>query len=740
MKIHDRIDSLTERNWLDPATAERLKNNGTVLPAELADKMIENVVGVFGLPLAVAPNFRINGRDYVVPMVVEEPSIVAAVSGAARIVRDSGGFAVVADDPLLVGQILLTGVADIDMASRELAKHRSELVSLANRVQPNLKVRGGGARELEVHNIALPSVNEAASQPALVLHLLVDTRDAMGANLVNSMCEGIAPRIEALASGTALLKIVSNLADRSLVTARATIRIADLASHGRTAESVRDAIILANDFAWADRHRAATHNKGIMNGIDAVAIATGNDWRSIEAGAHAYAARDGAYRSLTRWFSDADGNLCGELVVPLRVGIVGASLQANPAVQVGLQIAGAGSAAELACVMGAVGLAQNFAALRALVTEGIQKGHMTLHARSVAASAGTPQRHFATVVEGLIASGDIKVRKARELLAGVEEGNDRCEPHTSGAAVEVHGEAAGKVILFGEHAAVYGRHVLALPLASSVTAFLREREGATTVTLIEPGIAGTTACPLVPAALHELVDLVTRQLGLEGRHFEIRLHSRIPRAAGLGSSAAVAVALLRAFSKVFDLRLSNEDVNSLAFECEKLAHGNPSGIDNTVATYGQAILYRRDEARAAQPLALSRFPPLVIAASGVRSTTREQVAAVQERRAAMTERYDAIFDEIGRMSVAGAAALTRDDYADLGLLMNLCHGLLNAIGVSTPELERMVCIARNNGALGAKLTGAGGGGSIVAICPDTQDRVERALIAAGYRTVRLANG
>ena len=729
MTIDERVDVLLERSWLDTATALRLKSGAMVLPRDSADKMIENVIGVFGLPLAVAPNFTINGRDCMVPMVVEEPSIVAGVSNAARLARAAGGFTVEAGDPLLIGQLLLIGATDADAIVRKLEGHKPELLALANSLQPNLEARGGGARDIEFFSTELPSADEAGgrvSQPALVLHILVDTRDAMGANIVNSMCEGIAPRIEELTSGTVVLRILSNLADRSLVTARATILLGDLGEDGRSGESVRDAIILATEFARADPHRASTHNKGIMNGIDAVAIATGNDWRSVEAAAHAYAARDGAYRSLTRWYADDSGNLAGELVLPLKVGTVGGSLQTNPAVQVGLQLAGVGSAVELACVMGAVGLAQNFAALRALVTRGIQKGHMMLHARSVAASAGTPQPYFERVVEGLVKSGDVKIRKARELLASFAV--DR-------SGIEVHGEAAGKVILLGEHAAVYGRHVLALPLPRAVTASVQECGHETTVVFHDAGDGEGSSASLMPAAL-QMVDLIALELGLEGRHFAIELLSRIPRAAGLGSSAAVAVALVRAFSRVFDLGLSDETVNSLAFDCEKIAHGDPSGIDNTVATYGRPVMYRKNAVSPAELLNLAAFPPLVIAVSGLRSGTKEQVAAVRERRATMTDRYEAIFDEIDRITVTGSAALARQDYAELGLLMNLCHGLLNAIGVSTPELERMVDIARSHGALGAKLTGGGGGGSIVALCPASQDRVAQALKDAGYRTLQ----
>jgi hydroxymethylglutaryl-CoA reductase len=725
MTPEERIDVLLERQWLDAETAARLRSGAALLSAEGADRMVENVIGVFGLPLAVAPNFRINGRDYVVPMVVEEPSIVAAVSGAAKLSRSGGGFIVDAGESLLIGQILLTGVADPAATVLVLERAKEELLRRANGVQPNLVARGGGARYVEFFQRPLAGKPD---ETAVVVHLLVDTRDAMGANTVNSMCEGIAPHIEKLTSGIVVLRILSNLADRSLVTARTTILLSELGVHGHNAESVRDAVVLATRFADSDPYRAATHNKGIMNGIDAVAIATGNDWRSIEAGAHAYAARSGAYRSLTTWRADSEGNLAGELQLPLKVGVVGGSLESNAGVAVGRQIAGVASAAELAAMMAAVGLAQNFAALRALVTHGIQKGHMSLHARSVAASAGTPPRHFDTVVKGLIESGDIKIRKAQQLLAAVDGEQE------SHAAIDVHGRAAGKVILLGEHAAVYGRHALALPLAAAVSASVRECGTEMRTEFRESG-QGRILSRKTSEGLTELVNLIVDRLELQGRQFAVRVQSGIPRASGLGSSAAVAVAIIRAFDNVCGIGLSNEAINSLAFDCEKLAHGNPSGIDNTVATYGDAVLYCNALTPPAKPLLLSELPPIVVAVSSSKAGTKEQVAAVGRRHARLGEHYDAVFDEIDAISVEGAAALVSGDYGRLGMLMNLCHGLLNAIEVSTPELERMVDIARRNGAAGAKLTGAGGGGSIVALCPDSKGRVAQAIRDAGYRII-----
>lgn len=728
LSVAERIEALVTAGWLDEGAASRLRAGAP--GSEVADRMVENVIGVFALPLAVAPNFTINGRDFVVPMVVEEPSVVAGVSSAAKLARFGGGFTVTATDPVLVGQIQLVDVADIPAALAALAAAADELVARANALQPALVERGGGARGIETFRHRLPDGTEC-----VVLHLLVDTRDAMGANLVNTMCEGLAHEVERLASGRAALKILSNFADRSIVTATAAIPAAGLAGGGSPGEQVRDAIVQATGLANADRYRAVTHNKGIMNGIDALAIATGNDWRAIEAAAHAWAARGGAYRSLTQWTVDADGRLAGKLEMPLKVGIVGGSLRANPAVETAFALLGVESATELAQVMGAVGLAQNLAALRALVTHGIQKGHMRLHARSVAASVGTPPEHFERLVKRLVASGEIKPRKARQLLQELVAGDFSAAG--SDERMPVHGTASGKVILLGEHAVVYGRHALALPIEHAVEVSLDETDAPSRPEFADAGVP-SSAASRVADHLRELLEFVQRRLDLADRHFRLRVRSRIPPAMGLGSSAAVAVAIVRAFDRVLALELSDAAVNALAFDCEKLAHGSPSGIDNTLATYGRPILFRKDAAGLPQTLELAGPVPLVVAASSARGITREQVAGVAVRFGRTRDRYNGIFDEMDAISIDGAKALTAGDYVALGALMNICHGLLNALEVSTPELERMVQVARSAGAAGAKLTGAGGGGSIVALCPGKVDVVQRALQAAGYRIVRMA--
>ena len=725
MNPGERIDALAERNWLDAETAARLRSAAALLDRHGADHMIENVIGVFGLPLAVAPNFVINGRDAIVPMVVEEPSIVAGVSGIARLSRAGGGFTAVASESLLVGQVLLVDVGDPERATVSLQAASGELLALANSREPRLVARGGGARAIEVAR------HEVAGKPVLALHLMVDTRDAMGANLVNTMCEHIAPAAARFASGRAVLKILSNLAERSLVTASVTIPLAALRGGRRRPEEVRDDIVLANAFALTDPHRAATHNKGIMNGIDAVALATGNDWRAVEAAAHAFAARDGRYQALTRWAAGPGGDLAGEITLPLKVGIVGGSLRSNPGAVIGLALAGAKTARELAEMMAAVGLAQNLAALRALVTEGIQKGHMRLHARSVAASAGTPPGEFERVVDALIESGDIREWKAAELLTEAKAPGRWRESAPQGSA-------CGKVILLGEHAAVYDRHVLALPIERAAGAWVREIDGVTRLTVTEPGRSATfvvseSGVDGVPG----LLAFIVRELGLAGRHFDVRLDLRIPTAMGLGSSAAASVAIVRAFDTVFEMRLGDREIDRIAFACERLAHGNPSGIDNTLATWGRPVLFRRSASPPVRQIELTDTPPLVVAASGIRGITREQVSAVEQRYRRLGAPYEALFDQIDALAQAGAAALVESDYDTLGGLMNVCHGLLNAMQVSTPELENMVQVARAHGAVGAKLTGAGGGGSIVALCPGRVSEVAAALAQAGYRIVGM---
>lgn len=384
-----------------------------------ADKMVENVVATYGLPLGVAANFVVNGRDVLVPMVIEEPSVVAGASYAARLARAGGGFQAETTEPLMIGQMQVLGLSDLDTAAAQVMAGKQRLLDLANSTDPVVVSLHGGARDVEVR--AIPA---SPAGPMLVVHLLYDCRDAMGANMVNTACEALAPVVEELTGGRVNLRILSNLADRRLARARCIIPAAELATAELPGELVAQRIVEAYALAAVDPYRAATHNKGIMNGIDAVVLATGNDWRAIEAGAHAYAARDGLYRSLSTWAYDPAGPaLVGSLELPLAVGTVGGATRVHPLARFALQLMGVKSARDLAEIMAAVGLAQNLAAIRALATEGIQRGHMALHARQIAAAAGARPDEVDRIAAALVAERQIRAERAQELLAALRAGS-----------------------------------------------------------------------------------------------------------------------------------------------------------------------------------------------------------------------------------------------------------------------------------------------------------------------------
>ncbi len=400
----ERLRRVAEFANLTPEEQELLRRFGA-LDEATANRMIENVVGVFQLPLGIAVNFLINGRDYLIPMAIEEPSVVAAASNAAKMTREGGGVYTQSTESLMIGQIQLVGVKDPYGARLEVLRNKDEILRIANEQDPVLVKLGGGAKDLEARVI------ESRLGPMLIVHLIVDVKDAMGANAVNTMAEAVAPRLASITGGRFRLRIISNLADRRLV--RAWTRIPVEAVGGR---EVAEGIVEAWAFADADPYRAATHNKGIMNGIDAVVIATGNDWRAVEAGAHAYACRFGAYKPLSTWELDEKGNLVGSLELPLAVGIVGGATRTNPLAKISLKILGVRSARELAEVIGAVGLVQNLAALRALASEGIQAGHMSLHAKNIAVMAGAVGDEIDQVAERMVREKRVRVDRAKEIL------------------------------------------------------------------------------------------------------------------------------------------------------------------------------------------------------------------------------------------------------------------------------------------------------------------------------------
>ena len=380
------------------------------LVLDQAEKMVENVIGMFQVPLGIATNFVIDGQEVLIPMATEEPSVIAAASNGARMARGGGGFLTSSTGPVMRAQIQATGIDDPFAARQAILLHKDELMAMANELDPMLVKYGGGVKDIEVYVI------DSRLGPMVVTHLIVDCRDAMGANAVNTMAEALAPRIEQIAGGRVYLRIISNLADLRLARAKAVFRAEDIGG-----PEVVDGIILAAELAVVDPYRAATHNKGIMNGVTAVVLATGNDTRAVEAGAHSYASRTGRYMSLTRYERNRDGDLVGTIELPVAVGLVGGATRVHPVAKTAVKILGVKSADDLSRIIAAVGLCQNFAALRALASEGIQRGHMSLHARNVAVQAGAKCDFIELVAARMAAERRINVDRAAELIRELED-------------------------------------------------------------------------------------------------------------------------------------------------------------------------------------------------------------------------------------------------------------------------------------------------------------------------------
>ncbi len=412
LSMQQRLQRLRAATELSQEAFDALHLPGG-MTMEGADHMIENVIGVFGLPLGLALNFQVNGREVLVPMAIEEPSVVAGASYMAKLVRSSGGFQAGCDPSEMIGQIQVLEVPDLVAAAQALKERESELLAAADETNALMVELGGGARQIQIRTF-----EQGPTGPMLVLHLIYDSRDAMGANSVNTALERIAPLVESISGGRSHLRILSNLADHRLAWASCRIPAEALAFGEYTGEQVCQGIVEAWAFAEIDPYRAATHNKGIMNGIDAVLIATGNDWRAVEAGAHAYAARSGRYAPLSRWWADEDGALVGELKLPMALGTVGGATQTHPLARACLELMGTRTAGALAEVVVSVGLAQNLAALRALATEGIQRGHMELHARQVAIAAGAKAPMIERIARQMVAEEQINLARARDLIQG----------------------------------------------------------------------------------------------------------------------------------------------------------------------------------------------------------------------------------------------------------------------------------------------------------------------------------
>lgn len=407
----ERMEKVVAETGISEEEAKKIAEPS--LSVDLADKMVENVIGTYTLPMGVALNFKINGEDVIIPMVTEEPSVIAAASNAAKMARPSGGFTTSFTGSIMIAQVQMVDVAAPRYARNVILEHKAEIEKICNEKDPVLVKFGGGFHDLDVRIV------ESKVGTMVVVHLLVNVGDAMGANAVNSMAEAVAPYIEQITGGKAYLRILSNLATYRLARARVRIRKEDLSKEKdpKDGANIVNKIIEAYAFAAADPYRAATHNKGIMNGITAAVMATGNDTRAIESGAHAYAAMKGRYTPLTVWEKDENGDLVGSIEIPMAVGLVGGATKTHPGAKVAVKILGVKTAAELAQIYAAVGLAQNLAAIKALATEGIQRGHMKLHARTVAASVGAEGEALEQIVKQMISDGNVNVEYAKELMS-----------------------------------------------------------------------------------------------------------------------------------------------------------------------------------------------------------------------------------------------------------------------------------------------------------------------------------
>lgn len=410
MSPEGRLAAVTDAVGLDDATQAHYRETGAA-SIELADRLVENVISTMNIPVGVATNMLIDGQDVLVPMATEESSVIAAVCNAARRCRDNGGFVTSTTGPRMIAQVQLVGMSDPAQVRLKVLERYDDIKAICDECDPILLKFGGGFQDLEVR------VLDTAGGPMVIVHLIVDTRDAMGANAVNSMAEALAPRLTEWTGARTYLRILSNLADRRLARARAVWPVDAIGG-----ADVRDGMLAAFHFADADPYRAATHNKGIMNGVSAVVLATGNDTRAVEAGAHAYAAQTGRYRSLTRWEADGDGNLVGAIEMPLAVGLIGGATKLHPTAQANLQLLGVETADQLSRIIAATGLAQNFAALRALATEGIQRGHMSLHAQNVAMMAGAVGEEIDRVSAELVSRGQVRQDVAEQVLAEFRKG------------------------------------------------------------------------------------------------------------------------------------------------------------------------------------------------------------------------------------------------------------------------------------------------------------------------------
>ena len=701
LSMHNRIKALHDANFLSNDDEELLLADMGIPYAHLMNTMVENALGFFPLPMGVGLNALIDDQALIIPMVIDEASVVAALSSASKIMTASGGITTYIRESLVIGQIQLVDLPDSKSPQQLIEKilsNKEYLILKANEVHPRLISYGGKVVDLSVHQHSLSN-----NKCMLVVHLFVDCANAMGANIVNSICEAVSSLLEKITSARALLRILSNYMDRSIATAKVSIDLTRLHDSKASANLLAKDIVMANEFAYVDHYRAVTHNKGIMNGIDAVALATGNDWRAIEASVHAWAAKDGQYRSLTHWYL-SDDKLCGEISLPIRVGVVGGYMRAHPRIALHFRLLQNPDAPRLSCIMAAVGLMQNFAALKALVSTGIQKGHMALHARISGLNNAVSDNSDTQKVSNSAFSNVSTALNEKQVACG-------------------EAYASGKVILLGEHAVVYGHACIAAPLPYCVRVKLSPLTEAAVHFLIPSWNVDfvSTYDVLENSELGRLVSLLFKKLDLALQPLQIAITSDLTPSMGAGSSAALVVALIRALVSYFDLKLTKDELNRLAYTCEKIFHHTPSGVDNSVCVYAYPMLYQLID-----PPLQAEFKPLLVkqrlhfllVSTGIPKLTSNQVKHIRTQYDRNVAAYENIFSSIHELAMEGVNAIEQADTEKLSTLMNINHGLLNALQVSTPAIEYLIQLLRSLGAMGVKLTGAGNGGSVIALCDE----------------------
>ncbi|MBD3216728.1 MAG: hydroxymethylglutaryl-CoA reductase, degradative, partial [candidate division Zixibacteria bacterium] len=692
--------------------------NGNALRVEHAVNMVENSIGVFGLPLGLGLNFIVDGHEHLVPMAVEEASIIAAASKAALMIRKGGGFHTRVDDPIMIGQIQVLDLSDPQKAAEAVYDNRQKIIDAANDSAFRMRKRGGGVFDLEVRILD----DDSRVGPMLAVHLLYDVREAMGANAVNYACESAGPIVQEITGGRVNLRILSNLADRRMARAEFILPIEYLETKNFTGEEVALRMVEASEFARIDPYRATTCNKGIFNGVCAAAVALGQDWRAIEAGGHAYAARNGRYSSLTSYTFE-DDRLVGKIELPMQVGWVGGAVNSHPGVKLLREISGVRNSRQLAGLLASVGLGQNFTANLALATDGIQKGHMALHARSVAISVGVPANQVEDVSQEMIKRGEVKVSVAEEIYRKIRQSSENGSVDED---LPVKSFAHGKVVLFGEHATVYNYPGITTTIDKGLT--VRISHDPDGPRFVYPHFKQVFPVPKSEQDIRlfsKAADYALELHGLQHEQIAIKIESDLIPGMGLGSSAAFSVGLCSALRKYKHLNQERKWDSGIFEDAQKLEaifHGNPSGMDTATVLSEGVLWFRKGPPREILPI---RVPTpaaglLCIVEPGAR--TIELVQMVQRNRERDPKAVDAILEEIGNITVDAGIALGIGDMIETGKLMRRNHEQLARLGVSTEALDKAVeLLLDKEGVLGAKMTGGGGGGAVVALVkPDTQ--------------------